>query len=476
MANHHALQFIHSRYTLPVDAPPSTQFTAGYLPPPVNVAAPTTSPPLIPAMSTKRKLSAKLGQPTLKPTAKVLGRSAVDESRTVVSGTGPTTKTGRNGVSEVVEISSGPSSAGEEEDDEEEDEEEEDDDDDDEEEEEEEEQPSEESEEADLHDEPEVDSPADGADVSMHDVPDELAEPSFGDLVRANAAEPIDVAAFDQPASGTRTSTQAVPIQAPSGASLGTVLTQALRTNDVVLLESCLHTTDLDTIRATIQRLDSPLAGALLQKLAERLHRRPGRAGSLMVWVQWTLVTHGGYLATQRDLIKKLAELNRVIDERAKGLQSLLSLKGKLDMLEAQIELRRSMQNQRRQLDEEDDDEDVIYVEGQESEEEAAAKQRRLAPNGDVEDISDGESEVSEDMPLTNGRIINSDEEESESSEDDDDDLIDAEAEETDEDNADENDVDHDDQDEEAEEEESDDGGAPPPKVQRTGGVSARRR
>jgi U3 small nucleolar RNA-associated protein 5 len=199
-----------------------------------------------------------------------------------------------------------------------------------------------------------------------------------------------------------------------------------------------------------------------------------------MVWVQWTLVTHGGYLATQRDLVKKLAELNRVIDERARGLQSLLSLKGKLDMLEAQIELRRTMQGQRG--DEDEDDEDVIYVEGQESEEEeevdgeTVRKPKRLARNGDLEDISDGESEESDDMPLTNGKLGESEDEDSESSEDDDaDDLIDDEAEETDNDEADENEVDHDDQDEEVEDEESDDAGAPPPKMQRTG-LSSRRR
>jgi U3 small nucleolar RNA-associated protein 5 len=194
-----------------------------------------------------------------------------------------------------------------------------------------------------------------------------------------------------------------------------------------------------------------------------------------MVWVQWTLVTHGGYLATQPDLIKKLAELNKVIEERAKGLQSLLSLKGKLDMLEAQIELRRSMQNQRRRLEEGEDDAGVIYVEGQESEEdEEAAKPQRLARNGGLQDISDGESDVSEDMPMTNGIIADSDEEDGS---EDDDDLLDDEAEETDADTGDEEEVDHDDQDSEGEEE-SDDGvqAAPPTKIPRTGGLFSKKR
>ena len=291
---------------------------------------------------------------------------------------------------------------------------------------------------------------------------DEAAEPSFGELVRANAAEPIDVAGAFEDEDRALAYPQRHQIQAPSRASLGTVLTQALNTNDVQLLESCLHTTDISTIRSTIQRLDSPLAGTLLQKLAGRLHRRPGRAGSLMVWVQWTLVTHGGYLATQRDLIKKLAQLNKVIDERAKGLQSLLSLKGKLDMLEAQIELRRSMQ--RRRVEDEVDNEGVIYVEGEESEEEEA------------KDIHNRnfESDVSEDMPATNGVIADSEDEEGEETSEDG--LLDDEAEETDAESEDEDEVDFDDQDSDGEDVESDDEAPPPSKMQRVDGMSSKKR
>jgi U3 small nucleolar RNA-associated protein 5 len=412
-------------------------------------------------MSTKRKLPAKLGQPTLKQSAKSLSKGTVDESRTVVSAGGNAARSNMNGLTDVVDISSDSSSAEEDEDGE---------------------GSGGESESVAEGGEAQ---PIDGkADVTMEDteapMPDETeeaGEPSFGDLVRANASEPIDVAgAFEDPSSRALTYPQKTQIQPPSGSSLGTVLTQALRTNDISLLESCLHTTDVNTIRATIQRLDSPLAGTLLQKLAERLHRKPGRAGSLMVWVQWTLVTHGGYLATQRNLIKKLAELNRVIDDRAKGLQNLLSLKGKLDMLEAQIELRRGMQLQRRRLDEEDDDEGVIYVEGQESDEEGLSKPQRLTSNGDLENLSDDESEISGDMPITNGVVADSGDDEDESS--DDDNLIDDEAEETDEDGVDEDEVDHDDQDSQEGEEESDDGAQvpPPTKIQRTRGMFSRKR
>ena len=397
-------------------------------------------------MSTKRKLPGKLGQPQIKQSVKVLGKANLDESKTVVSGGGNAVKQTTNGMREVINISSDSSSEDEKEEDSEEDGE----------------SADEQSAQGDVAMEDTADAPIPDEDA------EEAAEPSFGDLVTANASEPVDVAgAFEE--DRALTYPQGTQIQAPSGASLGTVLTQALKTNDVSLLESCLHTSDLNTIRATIQRLDSPLAGTLLQKLAERLHRRPGRAGSLMVWVQWTLVTHGGYLATQRDLIKKLAQLNRVIDERAKGLQSLLSLKGKLDMLEAQIELRRSMQ--RRRVEDEEEDDGVIYVEGQESEEDVPQPKKGLV-NGGLEDFSG--SEESEDMPMTNGLISDSEGEEGESS--DGDGLLDDEAEETDADSGDEDEVDFDDQDSEGEDVESDDDTAPPSKLQRIGGMVSRKR
>ncbi len=395
-------------------------------------------------MSAKRKLPQKLGQPVVKQSVKVLGKGNLDESRTLVSGGGNATKISVNGLEDVVDISS--------------------------------------DSEPDKDEISDAESVVEEASVAGEDVvmdgietsvepavledAEEAGEPSFGDLVKANAAEMIDVAgALEDPSPQTVTYPKGAPKQPPSGASLGTVLTQALRTNDISLLESCLHTTDINTIRATIQRLDSSLAGKLLQKLAERIHKRPGRAGSLMVWVQWTLVTNGGYLATQPHLIRSLAELNKVIDERAKGLSSLLSLKGKLDMLEAQIELRRSMQTQRR-LDEDEDDEGVIYVEGQESEEEGAVKAK--LSNGDLRDISDVDSDVSEDMPLTNGAIADSEDEEGDSS--DGEDMIDMEAEETDADSGDEE-VDHDDEDSQDEDDDSDDGikAAPPTKMPRTG-------
>ncbi|KAK8174161.1 Dip2/Utp12 family-domain-containing protein [Phyllosticta citrichinensis] len=220
-----------------------------------------------------------------------------------------------------------------------------------------------------------ADTKAGATDVAVqngHD--DDQADnepPSFGELLQANAPEIVDVeATFEDsnaPSRALAPTNNNRALSAPSATSLSTVLTQALKTNDRELLESCFEMNDLDSVRATIERLPSPLVANLLRKLAERLHKRPGRAGNLMVWVQWSIVSHGGYLAGRQEVMRQLTSLNRVIKERASGLQPLLTLKGKLDMLSAQLELRKNMQRSAATNDLEDE-EGVIYVEGEDDE------------------------------------------------------------------------------------------------------------
>ncbi|KAI9681341.1 MAG: Small subunit (SSU) processome component [Caeruleum heppii] len=303
---------------------------------------------------------------------------------------------------------------------------------------------------------------------------DETTEPSFGELVQSSATEAIDVdAAFRDPSITTPIVFQASgagALQIPSGTSLGTVLTQALRTNDAALLESCLRSSDTRTVKATIERLESRHATTLLLRLADRMHRRPGRAGSLMVWIQWTLIAHGGYLASQPDVMNKLSSLHRVVSERASGLQSLLNLKGKLDMLDAQMQLRKRLQRPSYQAEpEEDYDERIIYVEGQ-TEQDSDGEEPKLLRNVSsgrkrkasdaIEDDLPDESDDEDEMPTTVNGVVGdsdaSDDDDSQSNED----VVDDEAEETEADTGDdmdEDDIDLDDADSIDEESESED-------------------
>ncbi|KAI0972969.1 Dip2/Utp12 family-domain-containing protein [Xylaria arbuscula] len=344
-------------------------------------------------MSTKRKASGKIAHPVVRQSAKKSVKPHINESETAVSVAGASRADNSSSAEAVIEISSDPDSSEYEVSDDELDR-------------------TNDS----AHDVlPQDTKPATqksieavlqkrneganaGADIPMADssLPNdaesdqELAQPTLGELARAHGT--IDVPSALTPQSDAVVA-QGRTIAPPNHSSLGTVLSQALRTDDADLLESCLHVTDGNTIDSTIQRLDSTLASILLTKLASRMHRRPGRAGSLMTWVQSTLVCHGGALAAQPGLVKRLGELQRVLDERARGLNSLLALKGKLDLMNAQLKLRR----QYSEVDEDvQDEEGIIYVEGEESD----------------ADIVNGLMDLDDDeLPVTNG-VMDDDSEE----------------------------------------------------------------
>lgn len=240
---------------------------------------------------------------------------------------------------------------------------------------------------------------------------DDNAEPTFGDLIKSHEVVDVEATLANQAAAASASANGTTPITptttttagAPgatsttatttittaltptalsakpnskktsltstnSGLSLANVLSQALKTNDNNLLESCFHTTDTAIVRATIQRIDSALAATLLQRLAERLSTRPGRYGHLLVWVQWTCVAHGGSIAGKPGMLRQLADVFKVMEQRSASLAPLLVLKGKLDMLDAQLGLRRALRGEERRRGEEEmeDEENVIYVEGME--------------------------------------------------------------------------------------------------------------
>ncbi|PHH76944.1 hypothetical protein CDD82_3745 [Ophiocordyceps australis] len=406
-------------------------------------------------MSTKRKAPAKLAAPAIKSSAHVPTKTGIDESRTDVSGSALP----QSSRAETIEISSDSSD---------------------------EESFSDREEAAEVqHINGQDTSPPAAAvesrvngDGITHDSPaaqesdDERAEPSFGELLRDSQA--IDVTAM-LPQSSTAIKAASQPqanLKNLSHQSLTTVLSQALRTDDVELLESCFRVTQTSVVRSTIERIDSTLAGVLLTKLAARLHSRPGRAGILLTWVQWTLIAHGGALASQTQVQQALKNLQKVLNERVKGLNSLLSLKGKLELLEGQMDLRRKMQrNSGLLLDDEDqdDDEHVIWVEGQDDVANDDGKLRNGIMNRRKRGAGDSGDSDDQEVLATNGFVGDSDEEGDSASAGDDgveDDSEDAE-EPLDEDEADDMDDNGDDESADEEDESDIETSAPPAKVQK---------
>ncbi|ODQ50659.1 NUC189-domain-containing protein [Saitoella complicata NRRL Y-17804] len=226
----------------------------------------------------------------------------------------------------------------------------------------------------------------------------------------------------------SRSSRSDAVVPAVPASSLTTVLSQALKTNDSQLLESCLNHEDSHIVSETIRRLDPALAVTLLEKIAERMGRRPARAGQLGVWVRWTVVAHGGHLASLPNLVQTLSSLHGTLSARAAALPRLLALQGRLDVVSAQIELRNTPGplpgNMKAAAgDESEEESDVEYVEGEE--EDLMDEDVSHVGIGESEDEEEGDEDVS-------GEEYESDEEG--------DDLIDDEAEEASDDEEDEED------------------------------------
>ena len=215
---------------------------------------------------------------------------------------------------------------------------------------------------SDVEDDDEQSSPDDDDDT---DSVREAEEPSFADRFQA-----LEVSA--KPTSTLALLPEKRSLEPPAANALTAVLTQALRTSDTALLESCLQTTDTQTILNTVRKLPSPMAAILLEKLSDRLARKPGRAGSLGNWVRWTLVAHGGYLVTLPNLVRTLSGLHSTLNTRAGALPRLLALQGRLDMLHAQVQLRHTMRAAAAG-EAVGTDEGVLYVEGETPESDSSA-------------------------------------------------------------------------------------------------------
>jgi U3 small nucleolar RNA-associated protein 5 len=78
--------------------------------------------------------------------------------------------------------------------------------------------------------------------------------------------------------------------------SLQQLLTQALQSGDVELLEMALTVADKKIVNATIQRMNPTHIIPLLDQLVVRLQKRPTRAHMLIEWVRACLLHHSAYL------------------------------------------------------------------------------------------------------------------------------------------------------------------------------------
>lgn len=117
------------------------------------------------------------------------------------------------------------------------------------------------------------------------------------------------------------------------------VLSQAIRSKDMRLLDDCLRRVqDKATIRNTVDQLPSDMAaGTLLEILVGRLDQFPARADWIVPWIRSILIEHAGALLTQQKN-EALMALNTLIDSRTQALNALSRLEGRLELVMGQVD------------------------------------------------------------------------------------------------------------------------------------------
>ncbi|KAL0088401.1 WD40-repeat-containing domain protein [Phycomyces blakesleeanus] len=188
-------------------------------------------------------------------------------------------------------------------------------------------------------------------------------------------------------------------IVAPSAGTLQNVLIQALHSNDVQLLEACLSHTRIDIVHRTVQRLPANHVIPLLFQLISRFQEKPNRGRNMLIWINAVLTLHTAYLMTVPDLVNKLSGFYQALDSRVGVFPKLLSLRGRLDMVQSQIDTRSRHAVDNKQAEEAHMPLNVYVEEDSDNEAEDSVNEDDLMSSAEESDIEmlDIESENEEE-------------------------------------------------------------------------------
>ncbi|KAI8991906.1 WD40-repeat-containing domain protein [Mycotypha africana] len=210
---------------------------------------------------------------------------------------------------------------------------------------------------------------------------DENEEPSIEQKLQS-----LDM--VDTATRATQKSKKKKTVNTPSAGSLQTVLVQALHSNDTTLLEACLQHEKPEVINNTVRRLPTEYLIPLLLELITKFQEKPSRGPTLLLWIKSVLTIHTAYLMTVPNLVGKLSGFYQALDTRVGVFPKLLALRGRLDIVQSQINVKsysdiNDTQLQRAQMAEN------VYVEEDSDDEVEAEEELSSMDEDDDEGLSE---------------------------------------------------------------------------------------
>lgn len=124
----------------------------------------------------------------------------------------------------------------------------------------------------------------------------------------------------------------------PEVNNLSQLLVQGLRSKDTTIIRSVIDRDNPEIIENTVRSLPVKHVATLLSVLSSYIQGK-GSSMSVMKWTQSVILNHSGYLISSPALQKDvLGPLKDVISARSNNYQSVLKLRGKMEMIKRQIE------------------------------------------------------------------------------------------------------------------------------------------
>ena len=213
-------------------------------------------------------------------------------------------------------------------------------------------------------------------DHSLEQQPETSAEPSLEQRLNEMGVDGTEAA------KGEKIKKKSNKPLTPSAGSLQQVLLQALHSGDKALLEACLTQEKPEVVHTTIQRLPTAYVIPLMLQLIAKFQNTPGRGTGLLIWIKAVLLTHTTYLMTVPDLVAQLSTFYQALDARLAVFPKLLALRGRLDLIQNQINNRSRFSQQ----GEEDMENGVMGVYVEEDSDDEAEQEEGAMSEDEVDD------------------------------------------------------------------------------------------
>lgn len=143
-----------------------------------------------------------------------------------------------------------------------------------------------------------------------------------------------------------------------------------------------------EEIRNTVRRLPLDNVLPLLQELLAQFDVQQARDIVLTEWIKTVLLTHTAYFMTLPEVVQRLSTLYKELDDRLTVYPKLLAMRGRLDLIQNQIDARN-----RKDEESEEDDDDIPEQTYSESDGDMPDEEEEDDEDEDDEDLMDMDNE-----------------------------------------------------------------------------------